>query len=62
MIKIFDDVSEKTKKQIHFIVQVYETSCSPAEGAKNILNFRKNLNPIEQQYLDFYLKYREETL
>lgn len=62
MIEIFDDIPEKTKKQIQFIVQVYETSCPPAEGARNIINFRRNLNPIEQKYLDFYLKYREETV
>ena len=62
MIKIFDNIPEKTKKQIQFIVRVYEISCSPAEGARNIINFRRNLNPNEQKYLDFYLKYREETV
>ena len=62
MIKIFDDIPEKTKKQIQFIVRVYEISGSPAEGARNIINFRRNLNPNEQKYLDFYLKYREETV
>ena len=62
MIKIFDDIPEKTKKQIKFIVRVYEILGSPAEGARNIIHFRRNLNPHEQKYLHLYLKYREEPV
>ena len=59
MIEIFNNISQKTKEQVRFWVNVALTKENPMDAAKVISNFSKTLKTEEEQnFLDFYFNMR----
>ena len=59
MKEIFNNISQKTKEQVRFWVNVALTKENPIDAAKVISNFSKTLKTEEEQnFLDFYFNMR----
>lgn len=59
MKEIFNNISQKTKEQVRFWVNVALTKENPMDAAKVISNFSKTLKTEEEQnFLDFYFNMR----
>jgi predicted solute-binding protein len=59
MKEIFNNISQRTKEQVRFWVNVALTKENPMDAAKVISNFSKTLKTEEEQsFLDFYFNMR----
>lgn len=59
MKEIFNNISQRTKEQVRFWVNVALTKENPIDAAKVISNFSKTLKTEEEQnFLDFYFNMR----
>lgn len=59
MKEIFNNISQRTKEQVRFWVNVALTKENPMDAATVISNFSKTLKTEEEQsFLDFYFNMR----